>query len=66
MSEQGSEIVNLRQARKRKARVQAEREAAERRVRFGRAKTETEAQAQRRALAERALDGHRRDGADEP
>ena len=60
-----SEIVNLRQARKRKMREKAEREAAERRVRFGRAKANTEAEAQRRDLATRALDGHRLDGADE-
>ncbi len=56
-----SEIVNLRQARKRKARADAEREAVERRIQFGRAKSETDAEAQRRALAARALDGHRRD-----
>ena len=46
-------------------REKAEREAAERRVRFGRAKAHTEAEAQRRDLATRALDGHRLDGADE-
>jgi hypothetical protein len=56
-----SEIVNLRLARKRRARVEAESQAAERRVQFGRPKAERQAEAQRRDLAERALDGHRRD-----
>jgi len=59
------EIVNLRLARKRKARSQAEREAAERRAQFGQPKAEIEVEAKRRELAERALDGRRRDGADE-
>ena len=61
-----SEVVNLRQARKRKARDEAERAAAQNRALFGRPKAEKQAEAQRRALRERALDGHRRDGADEP
>jgi hypothetical protein len=60
------EIVNLRLARKRKVRESAGRGAAERRVRFGQPKTETQAEAKRRELAARTLDGHRRDGADEP
>jgi hypothetical protein len=56
-----SEVVNLRLARKRRAREEAEKQAAERRAQFGRPKAETQAEQQRRALAERALDGHRRD-----
>ncbi len=60
-----SEIVNLRAARKRRARDQAEREAAERRAQFGRPKVEIRAEADARARAARTLDGHRRDGADE-
>jgi len=59
------EIVNLRLARKRKARDDAGREAAERRAQFGQPKVEAEAEAKRRELAARALEGHRRDGADE-
>ena len=61
-----SEIVNLRLARKRKARAEAEREAAERRVRFGRSKAELGAEGERRAREARALDGHRLGPADEP
>ncbi len=60
------EIVNLRLARKRLAREEAERKAARRRAEFGQPKAETQAEAKRRELAERALEGHRRDGADEP
>jgi len=56
-----SEVVNLRLARKRRAREEADKLAAERRAQFGRSKAETQGQEQRRALAERALDGHRRD-----
>jgi hypothetical protein len=56
-----SEVVNLRLARKRRAREEAESQAAKRRAQFGRPKAETQAEQQRRALAERALDGHRRD-----
>ena len=56
-----SEVVNLRLARKRKLRETAEREAAERRAQFGRPKAERDAEAERRARAARALDGHRRD-----
>jgi len=59
------EIVNLRLARKRKAREEAGREAAERRGQFGQLKSETKAEAKRRELAARTLEGHRRDGADE-
>jgi hypothetical protein len=61
-----SEIVNLRLARKRKAREDAERTAAERRAQFGRSKAELAAESERRGAAARALDGHRRDRADEP
>ena len=61
-----SEIVNLRLARKRKARDDAEKQAAERRVQFGRSKAEVKAEAERRALADRALDGQRRDRPDDP
>ncbi len=60
-----SEIVNLRLARKRKARAGAERQAEERRARFGRSKAELGAEAERRAREARGLDGHRLDSADE-
>ena len=54
-----SEIVNLRQARKRKARAAAEAEAAVRRVQFGRPKAETELETARQQAERRKLEGHR-------
>lgn len=60
-----SDIINLRLARKRKARTDKERQAEENRVRFGRSKIE---KLEARALAEREtrlLDGHKRDRTDE-
>lgn len=56
-----AEIVNLRQARKAKARAGKQAAAAENRVRFGRTKAERDAEAARRQLADKGLDGHRRD-----
>ncbi|GBD50067.1 DUF4169 family protein [Methylopila sp. Yamaguchi] len=56
-----AEIVNLRQARKRREREDRSAQAAENRVRFGRRKDEKVAEEVRRAQAERLLDGHRRD-----
>lgn len=56
-----AEIVNLRQARKAKARAGKQAAAAENRVRFGRTKAERHAEAGRRQLADKGLDGHRRD-----
>ena len=61
-----SEIVNLRQARKRKAREEAEKLASARRAQFGRSKAEVSAETERRAQAQRLLDGHRLDRPDEP
>jgi len=61
-----SEVVNLRLARKRRAREQAEKTAANRRAQFGRSKAEAQVEEKRRDLVARALDGHRRDRADEP
>lgn len=55
------EIVNLRLARKRKARAQAEADAAVNRAAHGRAKAEKKATAAREALEARRLDGHRLD-----
>jgi hypothetical protein len=60
-----ADIVNLRTARKRAARANDEKEAAERRVAHGTPKAlrqETEA---RRDKTKRDLDGHRLDPADE-
>ncbi len=53
------EIVNLRRARKRKARVREEDAAAANRAAFGAPKTAKRAARAERQLAERRLDGHR-------
>lgn len=63
-----AEIVNLRHARKQKARAQKEKRAAENRAAFGRGKDEKRAAADQRDRALAALEAHRReprgDGAD--
>ena len=60
------EVVNLRLARKRRAREEAEKTAAELRAQFGRSKAEAQVEDKRRDLVARALDGHRRVPVDEP
>jgi hypothetical protein len=59
-----AEIVNLKRARKDKARVERDRKAAENRVAFGRTKDEKKQSAAQRALEEARLAAHRKD--DEP
>jgi hypothetical protein len=54
-----AEIVNLRKARKAKARAADEARAAENRTRFGRSKAERKASEADRDLTLRKLDGHR-------
>ena len=54
-----TEIVNLRQARKQKARERREAAAAQNRVVFGRSKAEKRLLESERALAEASLDAHR-------
>jgi hypothetical protein len=56
------DIVNLRRARKARARSEAEKTAAANRVAFGRTKTEREISDKEKALAARRLDGHERVG----
>ena len=56
-----AEIVNLRQARKKLARAQKEREAEENRRRHGRSKAERRLEASDREKIERTLEGARRD-----
>jgi hypothetical protein len=58
------EIVNLRKARKARARAEAQIRAAENRVRFGRSKAERRTIAAEDDRAARSLDGHRRDTGD--
>jgi len=54
-----AEIVNLRQARKRKAREDREARAEDNRLKFGRTKAEKQASKHERAVLEKAVDGHR-------
>ena len=54
-----AEIVNLRQARKRKQRQSEEAAAAERRFAFGRSKAERRLSEQERLKAEHDLESHR-------
>ncbi|WP_417669879.1 DUF4169 family protein [Roseibium sp.] len=54
------EIINLRQARKRKARSEREKTAEDNRIRFGRTKAEKQLTQKTEDLAERRLDAHRR------
>jgi hypothetical protein len=56
-----TEVVNLRQARKRKARADRESKAAENRVAFGRTKAERRLADAGNDLERRRLDLHRRD-----
>lgn len=55
------EIVNLRLARKRKARAEAERNAEQNRINFGRTKEERALTKAERALDAKKLDAHRRE-----
>jgi hypothetical protein len=60
-----AEIVNLRRARKQKARAEAETEAAAKRLVHGRTKAErTKTRAEQEAV-DRKLDGHKRGSNDD-
>lgn len=59
------EVVNLRLARKRKARAEHEVEAAANRALHGRSKSEKAAEKTARRRSEALLDGHRLDKPDE-
>ena len=59
-----ADIVNLRRARRAKARAERERITAENRRAFGRTRAERQAEAAERRRAERHVDGHRRPGKD--
>lgn len=56
-----ADIVNLRQMRKRKARAEADRQADENRVAFGRTKRDKERSQAEADAARSFLDGHRRE-----
>ena len=56
-----AEIVNLRQARKAKARAEKEQAAEANRARFGRTKAERDIERKISEKQNRDLDGHKRD-----
>lgn len=56
-----ADIINLREARKRKARAEKERQAADNRIRFGRTKAEKRLTELENSRFARDLDGKRRD-----
>jgi len=56
-----AEIINLRAVRKQRARAEKVAQAAENRVLFGRTKPEKLKQATEKALAEKHIDGHKKD-----
>lgn len=55
-----ADIVNLRQARKRKARADREKTADDNRIKFGRSKSENSASKRVRSDLAKKIDGHRR------
>ena len=59
-----AEIINLRKARKKKARAEKEAEAAENRAKFGQPKEERSQSETAKDLLDRKLDAHRRDDGD--
>ena len=56
-----AEVVNLRRARKERARAEAAKQADANRVAFGRTKAEKTLTAAERDLAARRIDGHKRE-----
>ena len=55
------DVVNLRQARKAKARAADEQDSANKRLQFGRRKDDKELMQNLEDLREKNLDGHKRD-----
>ena len=56
-----ADILSLSKARKAKDRANKDAAAAENRVKFGRTKAEKLADKTRKALAEKGIDGHKRE-----
>jgi hypothetical protein len=56
-----AEIISLSKARKAKTRADKDATAAENRVKFGRTKAEKAADKSRKTLAEKGIDGHKRE-----
>ena len=61
-----AEIINLRQARKNKARAEKEARANENRISFGRSKAEKTLTKAEQDLAKVHLEGHKRDPDETP
>jgi hypothetical protein len=59
-----AEIINLRKARKKKARAVKEAEAVENRAKFGRPKEDRSQSEAAKDLLDRKLDAHRREDGD--
>ena len=60
-----AEIVNLKRARKQKARAAAETEAASKRLAYGRTKAERNKTRAEQEAVDRKLDGHKRGSDDD-
>jgi len=56
-----TEIINLRSARKAKARTEKEAAAEANRIKFGRTKAEKQKYAAEKSLADKKLDSHKRE-----
>jgi hypothetical protein len=56
-----AEIINLKNVRKHKARAAKEVQAAQNRVLFGQTKAEKLRQASEKTLADKHIDGHKKD-----
>lgn len=56
-----ADIINLRNVRKQKARADKDAQAQQNRVLFGRTKAEKLQQAAETALADKHIDGHKKD-----
>lgn len=56
-----ADIINLRNARKQKARADKDAQAQQNRILFGRTKAEKLKQAAEKAQADKHIDGHRKD-----
>ena len=56
-----AEIINLRNARKHKARAEKAAQAEQNRILFGRTKAEKLKQAAEKAAADKHIDGHKRE-----
>lgn len=56
-----AEIINLRNVRKQKARADKATAAQQNRIKFGRSKAERQLSAAEQALADKRIDGHKRD-----